>query len=206
LQRADLNATDLSHAFLWRTKGGTALGSARVKSISLPDAPETWQPLWRDEQMKVGPWNERAYQNIRHSLNSLEDTSLRNEALDRLRRLDCTNPDPTLASYELVATPTAETIAWQKSVEDARIDEANYDRALAVTLERLVCSGSKDARDILRGLLKGPSPRLDFTGPVAPELFNFIMTKDCLVSASLTDADRTDLLDLKQGTFFKPGG
>jgi uncharacterized protein YjbI with pentapeptide repeats len=163
LERADLYATDLSHAFLWRTRGGTASlrSAAHVESISLPDAPETWQPLWRDEQMKVGDWNERAYQTVRSSLNSVQVTSLRNDALARLRRLDCANPDSALASCDRSAAPTAETLAWQAAVEGARVDETSYFKALAITLEKLVCSGAKDSIHVLRGLLQGPSPRLD---------------------------------------------
>jgi uncharacterized protein YjbI with pentapeptide repeats len=208
LIRADLRAADLTNALLWRARGRTPLkgDDARIESINLPDARGTWQPLWRDGQLKVGEWNERAYQTVRSSLNSVEVASLRNNALDRLRQLDCENPDPAPASCDRSATPTAETLAWQAAVEGARVDQASYYKALAITLERLVCSGAKDSIDVLRGLLLGPSPRLDFTGPEAPTLFDHIMKKECLVSDFLTDADRSELLDLKQGTFFMPGG
>jgi uncharacterized protein YjbI with pentapeptide repeats len=205
---ADLHAADLTNALLWRAQGRTLSkgNDAHLESIYLPDARGTWQPLWRDEQLKVGDWNERAYQIVRSSLNSVQVTSLRNDALVRLRRLDCENPDPALASCDRSGTPIAETLAWQAAVEGARVDQANYYKALAITLEKLVCSGAKDSINVLRGLLRRPSPRLDFTGPEAPALFNHIMTKECLVSGFLTDADRTELLDLKQGTFFVPGG
>ena len=36
------------------------------------------------------------------------------------------------------------------------------------------------------------------TGPEAPGLVDFIMSKDCPVSASLTDADKAKLLRIKQ--------
>jgi hypothetical protein len=41
-------------------------------------------------------------------------------------------------------------------------------------------------------------PRLSTTGREAPALVDLIMSKDCLVSTSLTDNDDEKLLDIKQ--------
>ena len=41
-------------------------------------------------------------------------------------------------------------------------------------------------------------PRLSTIGREAPALVDFIMSKDCLVSTSLTDNDDEKLLDIKQ--------
>ncbi len=82
----------------------------------------------------------------------------------------------------------------------------------------LLCSGSKDASLILRGFLAQPvgvlhvpilgathlSNRLSAAGPEAPALVNFIMSKDCPVSASLTDTDRANLLQIKQFALAQP--
>jgi hypothetical protein len=41
--------------------------------------------------------------------------------------------------------------------------------------------------------------RLQVVGPEAPALIDFIMAKDCSVSASLTEADKARLLQVKAG-------
>ena len=50
------------------------------------------------------------------------------------------------------------------------------------------------------------SRRLAATGPEAPVLVDFITSKDCPVSASLTDADKAELLRIKEEATTKPGG
>ena len=52
----------------------------------------------------------------------------------------------------------------------------------------------------------GPFSRLAATGPEAPGLIDFIMSPACPVSASLTDADKSRLLRIKQDATKKPGG
>ena len=53
---------------------------------------------------------------------------------------------------------------------------------------------------VLRGLManNGFKRRLTDAGPEAPALIDSIMSKDCLVSAWLTEADRARLLQIKQ--------
>jgi hypothetical protein len=46
--------------------------------------------------------------------------------------------------------------------------------------------------------MNGLRPRLEATGGEAPALVDFIMSKDCPVYASLTDADRANLLLIKR--------
>ena len=142
------------------------------------------------------------------------------EALESLRRLDCANRDLTLASCDPSVPPPSDAVAWRKSLEAARVDDADYDRALAVVLKTLVCSGDDhagffysgarpdisffslgSASYILRGLTSlspGYPSRLAATGPEAPALIDFIMSKDCLVSTALTDDDRADFMRIKQ--------
>jgi hypothetical protein len=73
----------------------------------------------------------------------------------------------------------------------------------------LVCSRDDNAAYILRGLFRealfGDS-HLKATGPEAPALVDFIMSKDCPVSASLTNGDKTRLLNIKQRLIKSPEG
>ena len=52
----------------------------------------------------------------------------------------------------------------------------------------------------LRGLMSSAPlhARLADTGPEAPTLIDFIMSKDCSASASLSDADKARLVRIKQ--------
>ena len=47
--------------------------------------------------------------------------------------------------------------------------------------------------------------RLAAAGPEAPALIDFIMSKDCPVSASLTDADKARLLQIKRDAIKEAG-
>ena len=137
----------------------------------------------------------------------------RDDSLDRISRLDCNNPDRTLASCDPSLPPPPEAAGWRRSLEDARVDEAAYAKALAAALKTLVCLGGGDAIDTLRGLVLStpeesflPDAGFAAAGPEAPALVDFIMSKDCPVSASLTEADKARLLRIKQAASKKPGG
>ena len=151
-----------------------------------------WLACWTDDHVKVRPWNDKAYQDLRQMIESLPPGAPRDQALDRIRSLDCANPDKTLASCDPSLPPPPEAAAWRKALEDARVDEAAYAKALAAELKTLVCSGDDDAAYVLRGLGFQRPPCA--AGPEAPALVDFIMSKDCPVSASLTDADKANLL------------
>ena len=204
-------ATDLSEGRLWRTSGKVA----DLTAVRLPGSPDAWRPVWRDDMGNVQPWNDEVYQNLRKTMESLPPGSIRHNALDRIRSLDCANP--TLASCDPVLPPPVgaaarrksleDAYAWRKSLEGAGVDDAAYAKALAAELKALVCSGGKDAIYVLRGL--GFRDRLAGTGPEAPALADFIMSKesrDCPVSALLTDADKAELIRIKQDASKKPGG
>ena len=70
-------------------------------------------------------------------------------------------------------------------------------KALAKELRGLVCESDANALYILRGI-SGKSNRLADTGREASALVEFIMSKDCPVSAALTDDDKAKLLKIKQ--------
>ena len=99
---------------------------------------------------------------------------------------------------------------WQKKLARASVDDAAYAKALATELRSLFCESDVNAMYILRGALGGfiASPpgfeRLAQTDREAPALVDFIMSKDCPVSASLTANDNTKLLKIKQDAEKKP--
>ncbi len=209
LHKAGVEATDLSNAFLWRTNRAAHSTSeiAEPAAVRLPDTPDLWRPVWRDDQGKVQPWTDKAYQDLRE-MESLPPGHLRDRALELIGSLDCAGPDKTLASCDPdpAFDPPPEAAAWRKALESARVDDAAYAKALAVVLKTLVCSGGDDAAYVVRGLLRQYDGRLTATGPEAPALIDFIMSKDCPVSASLTEADKADLLRIKREAIKTPGG
>jgi hypothetical protein len=213
LQPAKLRGTDLSGAYLWRTNGlPSPASSGDVEppaDIELSEAP-VWSAFWSDEQGGIHRWDEAAYQHLREMMASLPAGDLRNQALDRIRSLNCASPDPTLASCDPPFSwipplvPPHEATDWRKSLEDAHDrDYAAYATTLAAELRSIVCSLGDNATYVLRGLMR---ERLGVTGPEAPALVDFILSKDCPVSASLTDADKANLLRIKQDAIKKPGG
>jgi uncharacterized protein YjbI with pentapeptide repeats len=225
LQDAHLQATDLSNAFLWRTSA-----SAHVANVRFLDSADIWRPVWRDEKGKVHPWNEKSYADLRQMIESLEPNYERDKAMDRIGSLNCSNPDTTLSSCDPSAVQPSEAAAWRNTLEAASVIDSHYAKALAAELKALVCSGDDDAAHVLRGLLpidglmiieeaastddpdrvsdlsSSIEPRLAATGAEAPALVDFIMSKDCPASASLTDADKAKLLRIKQDAIAKQGG
>ena len=86
-------------------------------------------------------------------------------------------------------------------MEDGRVDDTAYEKALASALKTLLCSG--DTAPILPKLTQAspmdlPPGRFAAAGPEASALVDFIMSKDCPVSASLTDGEKANLLHIKQ--------
>ena len=139
---------------------------------------------------------------LRGSLNSIPEGKRRDDALKRIETLDCANPDKTLASCDPAAATPPEVLDWQKKLKAASVDEAAYAKALATELQGLVCAKDASAIHILRGI-SGITPnlgatRLAETDREALALVDFIMSKDCPLSALLTDDDKAKLLKNKQ--------
>ena len=122
--QADLQATDLSNALLWRTNSDRHAGVAAVR---FPDSPQTWLPSQREPDGTVQPWNDKAYRDLRKMIESLPlrargehavdyGESLE-DALDRIGSLDCANPDPTLASCDPSRAPPPQAAAWRESLK-----------------------------------------------------------------------------------------
>jgi uncharacterized protein YjbI with pentapeptide repeats len=204
LQGAVLVATDLHGALLWRADFGRPDDLAELVAVILPDTPDQLRPVWRKDPGGIQPWNDRAYQDLRKMMESLPAGALRDQALQNIASLDCANPDRTLASCEpdpsLSKPPQAAAWTWK----DAGVDDAAYAMALAASLKKLVCSGGDTAGYVSRGL--ETNGRIAATDTEAPALVDFIMSEDCPVSASLTDADKANLLRIKQTAPKKSGG
>ena len=117
---------------------------------------------------------------------------------------ETTRDQRTLASCDAAAARPRRVLDWQKKLARASADDAAYAKALATELRSLDCKSDVDAIYILRGTLGGfitgipRTERLAQTGRLAPALVDFIMSKDCPVSASLTANDNTKLLKIKQ--------
>jgi uncharacterized protein YjbI with pentapeptide repeats len=214
LLRADLVATDLSTAFLWRADFGATSkhGAAALVALKLPSASDQWLPVWMKSGNEVQPWSNDGYQDLRESMQLIPAGPMRDLALDRIRRLDCANPDSTLAS----CSPQVEDTSQQKSLEDARVDDSTYAKYLAAVLKDLVCNGVDNggfyfkgrmppmigdgAIYVLRGLMYAfpPPNRIEATGLEAAALIDSIGSKDCLAFTTLSDADRAVLLQIQR--------
>jgi hypothetical protein len=218
---AVLNAADLSNAALWRASFGAPLnyaceGTTRKSTsrimLKFPDALITWQPFWRNRNGNVQRWDDSVYQEtlgvIKERFDDYHERNdpVRDTVLNRLGELDCLNSAPTLASCDPrwawvpPLKPLDETVAWRNVLEAARVDDETYTKALARVLQDLVCSGDGAAIYVVRG--GGFQDRLEAARVAASRLINDLAnkdSKDCPVSASLTDTDRAKLLQIKQG-------
>ena len=193
---AHVNAVDFSDAFLWRTEWGQT-DSADIGAIQFDATFKRWKPVWKEEYTRVPvPWDAEAYAKLRGLMNSMPEDEMRDDALERIERLDCGNRDKTLATCDPAAKPPREVLDWQKKLARASVGDADFAKALATELRRLACTGDGNAIYILRGIIN--SRRLAETDREAPALTDFIMSKDCPVSASLTNDDKAKLLKIKQ--------
>jgi hypothetical protein len=214
----------LSAAFLWRADfGATSKGdAAALVALRLPPASDQWRPVWMNSGNNVDPGENDGYQDLRKGMKLIPAGLLRDKALDRIRRVDCANPDSTLAS----CSPPVDDTSQQKSLEDARVDDSTYAKSLAAVLKDLVCNGVDNGafyftgrmpiiRDsaiyVLRGLMYAFAPsapqysRIGVTGPEAVPLIDSIESKDCLVFTTLSDADRAVLLQIQRSVSKMPG-
>ena len=228
LQEALLQATDLSDSLLWRTNSTTPSFFAPT-ATRLPDTTKSpWGPLfWATSSNERLPWDENSYNKLRKMLDALPSAT-RIEALKRINRLDCSSPDSTLTPCASGAGLSLEDGAWQKTLEESRVDAVAYSQALASVLRTEVCVGLgirggvfaggraellldyafvENNHFILRGLMASTllGSRLEGAGLEAPDLIDFIMGGHCPVSASLTNAEKARLLQIKQDAIEKRG-
>jgi hypothetical protein len=128
---------------------------------------------------------------------SIPEGNLRYAALQRIEILTCSNPDRYWGSCNRAAKPPPLVVILQKQFSKASVDDTAYTKALATELRGLVCTSDASAIHILRRI-SGSEGRLAETGHEAPALVDFIMSKACPVSASLTGDDKATLLKIKQ--------
>jgi uncharacterized protein YjbI with pentapeptide repeats len=195
LQHAFLESTDLSNASFWNANWR----GARLKDIRLAGAPDAWWPSWQDSKGVIRPWNDEAYRDLRQRIDSVPPSGQRDQALDRTRSLGCVNADPTIASCDPHALPPPDVMASREALEAARVDDNAYAEALAKTLKRIVCPAGEDTTYVVRA--DGFQRRLVAAGAAAIDLIDDLAnkdSKDCPVAATLTDADRAKLSQIKQ--------
>jgi uncharacterized protein YjbI with pentapeptide repeats len=204
LLSAQVRATDFRAALLWRTQwqiDPTQFGPVHSGDKNKDAAwKAVWRPVDSDPDFEPLPWDTKAYAALRNSMNNIPEGQfrVREAALERIKSLDCTAK--ALGSCNPAAKPPPAVLDWQNQFARANVDDAAYSKALATELQNLVCANDANAIHILRGLSNeyfGP-PRLAAAGREASALVDFIMSKDCPVSAALTDDDNASLLQLKQ--------
>lgn len=161
--------------------------------MRLSEAPDFWRPTWKDEHGEIQPWDVKAYRDLRIRTEALPPGFLRDQALYRIRSLDCANK--TLASCDPSLPPA--NAAWRSALAVARVDALTYGTALAAALKPLVCSGFRDADSVLR--LVSTWARLQVAGPEAPMLAD-------VIGRCSADADRAKLPSIKQDATKKARG
>jgi uncharacterized protein YjbI with pentapeptide repeats len=218
LQEATMFASDLSEAFLWRTSTSRPLATGVVPAF-VSQINVKWSPLSRANGDKAEPWNDKAYRALRSAIESLPPGDNRADALKRIQSLDCANPDKMLESCDPSAESPPQAMDWRKMIENARVDKSDFAKASTDEIESLVCTdqdagaflftGSFSKRSIydasienlvfiLRGIISADRFQFTSSGPEVPRFVDFIMNKDCPVSASLTDVDKARLFHIKQ--------
>lgn len=208
LAGATINATNFSGAFLWRTQWGNFL-PGDLGAVWLDETLELWKPVWGRIRDVPVPWTANDYAELRNSMNSIPEGEMRDNALERIKILNCGNRDADLLDEDLAscdpAVPPPEVQDWQKALLKANVNETAFPKALAMELRNLVCGNDANAIYILRGI-SGiiEYGRLWETGREALALVEFIMSKDCLVSASLTDDDKSRLLKSSNTRYKNP--
>lgn len=219
LDNVNLDATELSGAFLWRTTWHK--GSAQIGAIRLQNA--KWEPIWIDAEYPYSepiPWTGESYAQLRRLMERVPapyripaamQREARAAALQRPAKLKCDNFETTLASCNSAAPPPPEAEDLRNTLERAAVGDAAFVRALISAWRELVCAGGSDTIHIFRGILHPrfisgstfedsynvPAWRLLSAAGDAPEFVNAVMSKDCPLSALLTDEDKTLLLSTK---------
>jgi uncharacterized protein YjbI with pentapeptide repeats len=201
---ADMTATNLNYAMVWRTEFTDAFNTnALVKNLS------TSGLFWRPELWKVGinpssnlfgswtsPWTSAEYDALKREIEEVVPTGERRiEALRSIQRLDCARSE--LQSCDPNMPEPASVAAARQMIKQASVDDATYKKAVADELGELFCGEDGDAINILRGLLKNFQISGE-TGGFSLTLVELIMSKNCPVSALLTDDDKAKLHALKK--------
>jgi uncharacterized protein YjbI with pentapeptide repeats len=164
-----LKATDLSGAYLWRSnQAGIPAGSpegtpagppAVLSAIRMVEDDKTWQPRSQDSKLQDRPWDDKAYKDLRTSLQFLPSGPLRDAALKRIEVLDCSSPDKTIQSCDPTSAPPTEAAGWRKAVVTNLVGVQPYRAALAESLRALFCPGGEDEALVVAPSLNSASFR-----------------------------------------------
>jgi uncharacterized protein YjbI with pentapeptide repeats len=165
-------------------------------------------PTWTQDP-NWGPNEYARLQNdLQTSLNAASAIETQsNVVLDRIKRIACAKPP--LAPVCVSPSPLPpEVIPWQAKASSATVDQATYEKALAVVYTNIICSGDGNSLAIFRSLANmgmpqaaGGTPTAQGfleTGSEAKALAEYVMSKDCPVSAQFTDADKAVLLAVER--------
>ena len=187
LDDADMTATNLSHAFVWRAVFPRDANNLSAVGLN-------WRPVAWDGQ-ESSPWTTARYNALMRQIAEIVPEGARQKwALGNLGSLDCETGEPW--SCDAKAGEPAAVAEERQMIEHASVDRATHENALAGALGELVCGGDGDAIYILRGL--ATNERIKDAAAEALALVNRIMnkddnSKDCPVSAALTDDDKAKL-------------
>lgn len=163
---------------------------------------KTWQPRWQElEKQEDRAWDDKdkAYEELRTSLRSLPSGPVREAALEKILVLDCSSPDKTLQSCDPTSAPPPAADEWRKAIVTHMVGVRSNRAALAESLSALFCPGDENEALVVRAVAK--FGQLQNAGPAARDLISELLNKNssvCPVAASLTDADRTTLLSIRQ--------
>jgi uncharacterized protein YjbI with pentapeptide repeats len=195
LAGASLQVTDLSGAFFWRID---PVLPDDLSTIQFSADEATWRPVWQRMGQRL-PWD-KGYEALQATIMALPPGDLRDQALKRLQRLDCS--DKTLASCDPLAAPSLETAMSRATLGGTSVDYETYAETLTKILKNLACSRDQDTVHIVLGA--GFQHRLLFAAhadAAGIDLIDDLMNKDsgdCRVSAALTEMDRSNLLHIKR--------
>jgi uncharacterized protein YjbI with pentapeptide repeats len=169
LLRADLRGASLEMADL----RGSSFENARLEGVEFSRSSQWRNKFSRLEQGKfrlmeaesTSPspgvdapgkhWTELEYESLRSQLeNSIPKGELKDKALERIKILDCRNPDKSLAPCDPTSIPREPAQIRGKGDDDkASLDDASYEKVLVEQLRAVICSIGPDAILILEGIL-----------------------------------------------------
>jgi uncharacterized protein YjbI with pentapeptide repeats len=212
LQEAIISATQLSYAFLWRTNSSARIIRLREGQPQVVSLNNTrWGPVSSASGNDALPWTDETYQALKRIIEPIaRPPDSWDNQMARVSRLDCASADHTLASCDQSAKAPAEADAWRKTLEGAQVDNSTFARAWAQGIKAVLCSGEDDGafyfaggrshrslddasiQNSLFAFRQMTSPNHNQILPavsevraiddLAPDLVDFIMSKDCLGS------------------------
>ncbi len=218
LDSANLGAADLRDAGLWRSSGD----DSQTGNLDIEDTADVWGPFLLSPDGTRGPWDKAAYEALRNEIGALPAGQLREEALARVRTLDCADMTRVSCDPVQARTPPPEFAVWRDRLIAAKVGKPAFQRSLANGLRELVCksvtsdfdvratfstalddviiefSGTKEAAYIVRG--DGFQSRLVEAGAEAKPLLDDLQDKSgkaCPVAAELNDDDRVKLAEIE---------